>query len=492
MPNVVETPQSICRFGLARGDVTPPVGIYNRMWGAAAHDRATGVHRPLTATAFLIGPGDPTADLIVVALDHCVLFQGPAAALPGAVAARAGLDCERLLIACSHTHSVGLMDSSRAELPGGDLIAPYLDQLTERLAGLATEARSRARPATLCYGSGRCGLATNRDYLDESGGRPVVGFNPDGFADDTVLVVRVHDADGGLLATIVNYACHPTTLAWQNTLISPDFPGAMRELVERETGVPCIFLQGASGDLGPREGFVGDVAVADRNGRQLGFAVLSALEGLPPPRTRFEYAGVVESGTAIGTWRHAPLDAARLDAVARWRCRDWAVELPYRPDLPTIEGAREARTRWEERQAALVRGDRDRAADCRAFIERMDRQLSRISGLPPGPTYPLGVHLWRAGDAVWLAVEAEHYQHLQVELRRRFPGTPVVVMTLVNGTRPAYLPTASTYGQGNYPAQIAMLAAGCLEQLTDAVAAQIAAWSADGPEPAPCAEFRGS
>src|SRR6185312_1974082 len=109
MSNVVETPQSICRFGLARGDVTPPVGIYNRMWGAAAHDRATGVHRPLTATAFLIGPGDPTA-----------------------------------------------------ELPGGDLIAPYLDQLTERLAGLATEARSRARPATLCYGSGRCGLAANR------------------------------------------------------------------------------------------------------------------------------------------------------------------------------------------------------------------------------------------------------------------------------------------------------------------------------------------
>ena len=47
----VLTPQSRCRFGIARCDVTPPVGIYHRMWGAATHDRATGVHRPLSATA---------------------------------------------------------------------------------------------------------------------------------------------------------------------------------------------------------------------------------------------------------------------------------------------------------------------------------------------------------------------------------------------------------------------------------------------------------
>ena len=48
MPVAVETPQSICAFGLARADITPPVGIYHRMWGAAAHDPiAPGMHRPL-------------------------------------------------------------------------------------------------------------------------------------------------------------------------------------------------------------------------------------------------------------------------------------------------------------------------------------------------------------------------------------------------------------------------------------------------------------
>lgn len=58
--------------------------------------------------------------------------------------------------------------------------------------------------------------------------------------------------------------------AWENTLISPGYIDAMRELVERDTGAPSLFLQGANGELGPREVFVGDIAMADRIGRRAG------------------------------------------------------------------------------------------------------------------------------------------------------------------------------------------------------------------------------
>ena len=77
MPHV-ETPQSDCRLGVARCDVTPPVGIYHRMWGAATHDRATGVHRPLTATALVFRahglPAGPETEQALVAVDHCLLW----------------------------------------------------------------------------------------------------------------------------------------------------------------------------------------------------------------------------------------------------------------------------------------------------------------------------------------------------------------------------------------------------------------------------------
>ncbi|MDR3621722.1 MAG: hypothetical protein P4L85_20385 [Paludisphaera borealis] len=478
MPTPLETPQSLCSFGVARGDVTPSVGIYHRMWGAAAHERSTGVHRPLTATAaFIAPPGRPSEGLVLLALDHCLFWDLETQQLLDSVAAKSGVAREQLLVAFSHTHAAGLMDSRRADRPGGDLIAPYMADLAERLAGLVAEARAHAEPVTLCYAKGRCDLAAHRDLFDEAGGRFVCGFNPGGPADDTVMIVRATDADGRTLATMVNYACHPTTLAWENTLISPDFPGAMREVVEQATGVPCLFLQGASGELGPREGFVGDPAVADRNGRQLGYAALSALEGMPPPKTRFEYAGPVESGAVLGPWRHTPLDADRLRDLEAWELKRWTVELPYRPDLPTAEATRQDRARWErEEQDALKRDDRARAAECRAFVERMDRQLVRIGDIPPGPDFPFDVLLWKTGGAAWLAVKGEHYQYLQVELRRRAPNVPIVVLTLVNGWQPGYLPTASSYDRGIYQADVAVLAAGSLESLTDDIAARIAEW----------------
>ena len=105
-------------------------------------------------------------------------------------------------------------------------------------------------------------------------------------ADDTVIAARVAGPRGQTVATLVNYACHPTTLAWENTLLSPDYPGAMRETVERATGAPCVFVLGACGDIGPRYGFTGDPLAADQNGQELGYAALAALAGAAPARHR--------------------------------------------------------------------------------------------------------------------------------------------------------------------------------------------------------------
>jgi len=116
------------------------------------------------------------------------------------------------------------------------------------------------------------------------------------------------------------------------------------------------------------------------------------------------------------------------------------------------------------------------------MVERMDRQLTRIGALPAGPTIPLPVWLWRIGGAFWLAVEAEHYQRLQRTLRQRFPGQAIVVMTLANGSRPAYLPTAEMYNTGAYPETIAIVARGSLERLIEIISEKINAWRVAGSE----------
>src|SRR5262249_48628992 len=157
--------------------------------------------------------------------------------------------------------------------------------------------------------------------------------------------------------------------------ISPDWIGTMRETVEAAAGGICLFLQGASGDLGPREGFVGDTAVADRNGRQVGYAALATLEAMPAAGTRFVYAGPVVSGTSIGTWRHEPLKEMARKQQATWRWEHHTTDLPYRGWLPTIEATMSKRTEFEalERQAVNAA----QARDCRAKVEQMTRQLQR-------------------------------------------------------------------------------------------------------------------
>src|SRR5262245_43567168 len=258
MTTRVDTPQSRCRVAFARGDITPPVGIYHRMWGAALHDRATGIHSPLTATALWLESieGDASKRQLVLGLDHCLLDGEEFARIRDHVSRAASIAVDDILVSMSHTHGSAWMSRSRSHLPGGDLIGPYLDQVTETCARLATEAAKAAQPATILYGTSCCSLAAHRDFWDANTKQFVCGFNPAGPADDTVLVAKAVAHDGRTLGTVVNYACHPTTLAWENTLISPDYVGSMRAVVEGHTGAKCLFLQGSSGELGPREGYV--------------------------------------------------------------------------------------------------------------------------------------------------------------------------------------------------------------------------------------------
>ena len=420
------TPHSFCRFALAWEDITPPENIYHRMWGAATHDRATGTHRPLRANVLVFAPEDPAATAadrqVLIALDHCVLGREEMQTLLDEVSEGSGAPRDSLVVVFSHTHSAGLMGLDRQELPGGDLIPGYLRHLHQTLAGLVREASDRLTAARIVYGVGRCNLAAQRDHWDAERGMFVCGFNPGAPADDTVLVARVTDAEQRVLATLVNYACHPTTLAWGNTLISPDFPGAMRELVEAATGAPCVFLQGASGDLGPVEGFVGDTAVADRNGRQLGYAALSALTALPEAGTRFVYDGPVVSGATLGVWSHVPLEDTQRRRAAAWRIRRWRIALEYRPGTPSLEQVQLDLGHWQTlEQTAQSAGDAASARDARAMVERKTRLFTRLAKLPAGDHYPLEATLWRMGECCWLAIQGEHYQTLQTELRAKFP-----------------------------------------------------------------------
>ncbi len=436
-----------CAVGVARRDVTPPDGIYARSWAASRHDIAEGVHRPLTATALVVRhrfADDPV--LALVSLDvGWFPYLPDERRIRNAILRETGLDEDALLINFSHTHAAPHINSQITDKPGAHLIEPYIDHLTDALGAAIVEARGAMRPAWITYGYGRCAMAANRDFWAPDIGRYACGYNPATPADDTVLVARVTGEDGAIIATLVNYACHPTTLAWQNRLISPDYVGAMRETLESIYGAPCLFLYGAAGDLGPREGFVGDPAIADRNGRQLAYAAAAALEALPPPASHFVYTGVVASGANLAIWEYRSLDDSARARCATLRYHSTIVPLQRKPTLEPIDPPGTDRS------------------DAIAEAEKALRRRLLQASLGDEPVYPMPLWFWRLGDALLVACPNEAYAQMQVELRARFHRQPVLTLGCTNGTL-GYLPPRDAYGSGLYQEQQSPFLPGCLEQ----------------------------
>lgn len=437
------------RIGIHRADITPPVGIYSRNWGAAKHDVADSIHRPLTLTVMTLAPlaeGDP---LVFVDVDlgwwkTPNTFRDFQTRLLSALE----LKPENLIFALSHTHSAPPLMDADSSLPGSGQLRLWMEKVFQSTIHAVREALRTQFEGTLDWATGCCDLAKVRDLPDPdyTKNRVLCGYNPEGKPDDTLLVGRITDAAGHLSSILTNYACHPTTLAWQNSAISPDYVGAMRETIEHSTGALSLFMIGACGDLAPRLQYVGDTAIADRHGQQLGFSVLATLRGMEPVGTDLVYDGPVESGAPLAVWRHKPqVLSQKLGAVMSF------VRLPLK-DWPTA---------FELEQQRLACADR-------ALEERLRRKRDIRRGIGDGTTFDLPIYAWRIGDAVLVGSCAEPYSILQVELRRCFPNHTIVCMNLINGSI-GYLPPADLFDTEIYPVWQTPFDRGCLELVLESM-----------------------
>lgn len=431
-------------IGVAREDITPPVGIYARLWGASTHEVAEGIHKPLSLTALTIQRSGAEPPLVLVSADLS-WWRTPDDEyyIRSAVVEELGIPAANVMVNLTHTHSGASICLADADKAGGSLIAPYMEKVRAALKTATSNALKSARPAVLEWTYGKCTLAAERDLPDPDGTRYLSGYHPTPPADDTLLVGRVSDAEGEPMATLVNYACHPITLAYQNKLISPDFVGEMREIVEAQTkGALCLFLQGASGELAPRE-TLATPDVADKNGRTLGYAVLSALSEMLPPATQYAFQHAVESGSALALWEREP----RTDYSTALS----AVQIPVSLVLQNMPSLSEMDAKIAE-------------STDRFLTERLIRKRRIRKAVGDGAETDMPLWAWRVGDALLFGHPNEAYSALQTELRAHFAGKPIVATNVTNGHF-GYLPPAALYGEEIYPVWQSPFGRGGLERL---------------------------
>jgi hypothetical protein len=416
-------------FGIASVDITPPVSVRIRNWGASLHPVATGVHRPLRADALYVRAGDQ--ETVLVSLD-LGWWRSPAheLRLRSPVRDALALPEENLWLHLTHTHSGPSLDLDESDAPGCEVRDRWFADLPGRVIQAAQAARRQAVPGRLEWTETTAPIAVNRDVQEHPGGRYLVGVNAAASVDRTVTVGRITARSGALIGVLMHTACHPTTLAWRNALLSPDYPGAARTTVEEAMGSPSMFLNGAAGDQGPAVGFADDIGQTDAVGRSLGWAVLSALHAMPPPGTRYVRTGVMPSGAPLEVGRFAPVEA-ETDLSAR----RFTVPLALQPVIPEPGDDAASRERFA------------RAAQLRESVASQD-------------PFSLPIGIWRWGDRSLVALPAEASSPLQAALR----PARALILNITNGWY-GYLPEAWAYESDVYAVRASPFASGCAEQV---------------------------
>ena len=437
--------------GVARADITPPVGIAQMNWGSQSHILSEG-NDPLGLCASALVVSDGESKFAMVDVDR--LFVNGLEPSIERAAKRTGIPPQNIRLAATHTHAAA--NVSAAKGPAGMDLAEYQAAverydhfLIDKIVGLIVEANSKLQPAHIYGDRGEGRININRRVRGDGDNPPAVGRNPDGFVDRELIVFRIDDADGNPLAVLVNYPCHGTVLAYENKMISPDWIGMVRRVVEDAMPTArCLFFQGAAGNQGPIEGFTGDLGVAHRLGAILGHSAASLALGIETVHRVPTFEGFVES-TAYQAKQHWRVKGPRDGTLVH---RRKVIRLPRRQYSASEIEAMSMRLDDAVRKATLARTTKDpwKIHQAEARVRRFRDLLTKWKKPVLDTPIEVEVEVWQLGEVGIVSMPGEPFAEIGVEVRKASPFAVTMFCGYSDGVGGDYLPMTCEYDQGGY------------------------------------------
>jgi len=266
------------RAGMARVKITPELPVWLNGYAIRTHP-SNHVMLDLWAKALALEDGRG-GRVVIVTADLLFLPHE----ITDVVAARCekefGLTRSQLLFNASHTHSGPaiwpkirvLFDLNQADT---ERCRQYALKLMDQLVWIVGRSLSNLLPAKLSYGQGEAGFAVNRRIALLRELNPGKDFPAP--IDHSVPVLCVTSPDGKLLAVLLGYACHNTTLTGDFYEVSGDYAGFAQAIFERKhLGTQAMFLELCGGDQNPSPR--GRIDLPEKYGHELSDAVDRALK----------------------------------------------------------------------------------------------------------------------------------------------------------------------------------------------------------------------
>jgi hypothetical protein len=402
-----------------------------------------GIERELTATALVLSDG--ATKTVILAVDILFIQSPHIQPIRQRIATKLGISVDHVLINASHTHLGATLPGWGEETPEqSQLQWRYVHFLEEALVGVAGMAADRLQPARLAAGKGAAPLGVNRrERLPD--GRVVIGENPDGAIDREVGVIRVDDLEGRPIATVMIAGCHTVVLGPKSTVLSPDFVGPAREIVESATDGLSLFLQGAAGNINPSCGI--GAGTPDQFEDQKRLAVILAGETLKVwgqlrTHQRRGPRRIVQSVATISNWNYERLPAETVSAFGM-AVRRQSLAMAALPDLAAAQRAVAARREAAQQARAQPEGVRNVVNRLLAHAELVLRHVQE------GKPVFRDLEVWalRINDVGVVAVNGEPFAELSLAVKQRSPLPCTFFLGYSNGCL-GYLPTPEAFAEG--------------------------------------------
>lgn len=413
------------KAGVSIGDLSPKEGI--DLGGYPYFYRHnTGIHDPIFGSCLYL-EDDDGANILLLASDLFYLTRRQADELRERIELETGHPQDRIIVTCSHTHSAPWMSVMFESFPGqpeyhtqvdADYIAFVISEYT-RLAALAI---SNPFEAEIAFAQPICGVE-----LGIGGNRrdPV-----NGPTDPDLPIMVIRDKEETVRAIHTKYALHPTILHGENTLVSADYPGAVRAFL-RECYPHAVFMfsQGTSGDQSPRY-FRRDQSFAEvkRFGGIIGGVIHEALEDL-------KY-------TAVLSLRYAYKD---MDLTQKTYDSPQAAQARVEALQQKEDELKFAKAPYAQIQTANLW---TLGAECEYYnAVKQEKGLLRQAYLDSAPytAHVLVLNFW-----AYVFLPGEIFSQFGLRIKADSPYEHTQIIALANGDLPGYIVTHQALADGGY------------------------------------------
>lgn len=396
------------KIGVCKVDITPPVGI-----DFVGYHRETGINNieeHIYGTIFVFEKDE--VKTVFISIDNIGMLVEDTNMIRERVASRLHVPFERITVVYTHTHSG---PETVGEQP---LVKSYKTILVNNVVQGAVTANNNLKLCEVGWGVTTGDIGVNRRERT-SNGRAKMGTNIEGVVDKRIGMLAIRNAETKELSGIVVFCtAHPNVLKGDSDVLSADYPGMTREILEKIVNCPVIIVQGAAGNVNAK--YRGSREALIQMAYMLSGHVLTMLPAV-------SYSPIVKLRTISSTMQMKLKDIPEIDEIrrmARFAEKQWGVNMD---EWLTI------------------------------VLEKYKQGIRQLR-------IDLEVQLFQVNDGMFSGIPMEPFSETALEMKERLQNELAFFGGYMNGYI-GYLPTREEFEYGGYEVELSPVVYGPVTNL---------------------------